>query len=310
VAASSVGAATKLPSLELGCEDGRLVGNCDSGYSCAYNNTLSWRTPSAPLPPEINPRAVFERLFGALDENPADRRKRQRNETSILDFVLDDTRRLASQLGATDHRKIDEYLTSVREIERRIQLSEKDGQLTPPSFEKPSGVPADFGDYAKLMFDLMLVAFQAGTTRVATFMLGREGSLRAYREIGISDAHHPITHHSGHPELIEKVTRINVYHVEQFAYFLGKLKSTPDGDGTLLDHSQIVYGSGLSDGNQHQHNNLPVLVAGKSGGRHIVYPAETPMNNLHLALLDRMGVHIDSLGDSSGELNVLSLDAQ
>jgi hypothetical protein len=310
VAASHVGAATKLPSLELGCEDGRLVGNCDSGYSCAYNNTLSWRTPSAPLPPEINPRAVFERLFGALDENPADRRKRQRNETSILDFVLDDTRRLAGQLGATDHRKIDEYLTSVREIERRIQLSERDDQLTPPSFEKPSGVPADFGDYAKLMFDLMLVAFQSGTTRVATFMLGREGSLRAYREIGISDAHHPITHHSGHPDLIEKVARINVYHVEQFAYFLGKLKSTPDGDGTLLDHSQIVYGSGLSDGNKHQHNNLPVLVGGKSGGRHIVYPAETPMNNLHLALLDRMGVHIDSLGDSSGELNVLSLDAQ
>src|ERR1700678_251853 len=258
VAASHVGAATKLPSLELGCEDGRLVGNCDSGYSCAYNHTLSWRTPSAPLPPEINPRAVFERLFGALDENPADRRKRQRNETSILDFVLDDTRRLTSQLGAPDHRKIDEYLTSVREIERRIQLSEIDDQLTPPSFEKPSGVPADFGDYAKLMFDLMLVAFQTGTTRVATFMLGREGSLRAYREIGISDAHHPITHHSGHPDLIEKVARINTYHVEQFAYFLGKLKSTPDGDGTLLDHSQIVYGSGLSDGNKQQHNNLPV----------------------------------------------------
>ena len=302
VAASHVGASTKLPSLELACEDGRLVGNCDSGYSCAYNNALSWRTPSTPLPPEVNPRAVFEGLFGAIDENPADRLKRQREETSILDYVFDDARRLTGQLGASDHRKIDEYLTSVREIERRIQLAEKDDRQIPPTFDKPNGVPADFADYAKLMFDLMLVAFQTGTTRVSTFMVGREGSLRAYRELGISDAHHPITHHSGNPDLIDKVVRINTYHMEQFAYFLGKLKSTPDGDGSLLDHSQIVYGSGLSDGNLHQHNNLPVLVAGKSGGRHITYPAETPMNNLHLALLDRMGVHIESLGDSNGEL--------
>ena len=197
VAASHVGAATKLPSLELACEDGRLVGNCDSGYSCAYSNTLSWRTPSTPLPREVNPRVVFERLFGSLDENPADRQKRQRNETSILDYVFDDTRRLTRQLGRSDHHKIDEYLTSVREIERRIQFAEKDDQQLPPSFAKPNGVPADFADYAKLMFDLMLVAFQTGTTRVSTFMLGREGSLRAYREIGISDAHHPVTHHSG-----------------------------------------------------------------------------------------------------------------
>jgi hypothetical protein len=302
VAASHVGATTKLPSLELACEDGRLVGNCDSGYSCAYNNTLSWRTPSTPLPPEVNPRVVFERLFGSLDENPADRQRRRHDETSILDYVFDDTRRLTSQLGSSDHRKIDEYLTSVREIERRIQIAEKDDDQAPPSFKKPDGVPADFADYSRLMFDLMLVAFQTGVTRVSTFMLGREGSLRAYREIGISDAHHPITHHSGNPDLIEKIVRINAYHMEQFAYFLGKMKSTPDGDGTLLDHSQIVYGSGLSDGNMHQHNNLPVLLAGKSGGRHITYPAETPMNNLHLALLDRMSVHIDSLGDSNGEL--------
>jgi hypothetical protein len=302
VAASQIGAATKLPSLELACEDGRLIGNCDSGYSCAYSNTLSWRTPSTPLPPEVNPRAVFEQLFGSRDENPADRLKRQRDETSILDYVFDDARRLTNQLGSSDHRKIDEYLTSVREIERRIQFAEKDDQQVPPTFQKPNGVPADFADYAKLMFDLMLVAFQTGATRVSTFMLGREGSLRAYRELGISDAHHPITHHAGNPDLIEKVVRINAYHMEQFAYFLGKLKSTPDGDGTLLDHSQIVYGSGLSDGNRHQHNNLPILLAGKSGGCHITYPAETPMNNLHLALLDRMGVHIDSLGDSNGEL--------
>ena len=278
--------------------------SCDSGYSCRHGRTIRCpgRTPSTPLPPEVNPRAVFERLFGSMDENPVDRGKRQRDETSILDFVSDDTRRLTRQLGPSDHRKIDEYLTSVREIERRIQLAEKDDRQTPPSFEKPNGVPADFGAYARLMFDLMLAAFQTGATRVSTFMIGREGSLRAYRELGISDAHHPITHHSGNPELIEKVARINTYHVQQFVYFLDRLKATPDGDGTLLDHCQIVYGSGLSDGNQHQHNNLPVLLAGKSGGQHITYPAETPMNNLHLALLDRMGVHIDSLGDSNGEL--------
>jgi len=302
VAASHVGAASRFSSIELACEDGRLVGNCDSGYSCAYNNTLSWRTPSTPLPPEVNPRAVFEQLFGALDENPADRLKRQRDETSILDYVLNDTRRLASQLGGSDRGKMDEYLTSVREIERRIQLAEADRNQPVASFGKPSGVPADFADYARLMFDLMTVAFQTNATRVSTFMLGREGSTRAYREIEISDSHHPITHHRGNPELIEKVVRINTYHIQQFAYFLNKLKSIPDGDGTLLDHSQIVYGSGLSDGNQHEHNNLPVLLAGKTGGQHIAYPAETPMNNLHLALLDRMGVHIDSLGDSSGEL--------
>lgn len=302
VAAAHVGATTKLPSLELACEDGRLIGNCDSGYSCAYSNTLSWHTPATPLPPEVNPRVVFERLFGSLDENPADRLQRLHDETSILDYVLDDTRRFTARLGVSDNRKIDEYLTAIREIERRIQIAEKDDRNTPPSFQKPNGIPADFGDYAKLMSDLMVAAFQSGSTRVATFMLGREGSLRAYREIGISDAHHPLTHHSGNPELIETVVRINTYHVEQFAYLLDKLKSTPDGGGTLLDHSQIVYGSGLSDGNRHQHNNLPVLLAGQSGGRHITYPPETPMNNLYLALLDRMGVRIDSLGDSSGEL--------
>ena len=306
VAASHIGKTTRFPSIELACEDGRLVGSCDSGYSCAYSNTLSWRTPSSPLPPEVNPRAVFERLFGAIDENPVDRLRRRRNEASILDYVLDDSRRLTTQLGPADRGKIDEYLTSVREIERRIQLAESDdGQPDPSaplSIDKPTGVPADFAGYSKLMFDLMAASFQTGATRVSTFMMGREGSTRTYREIGISDAHHPITHHRGNPELIEKVARINTYHTEQFAYFLAKLKSTPDGDGTLLDHSLIVYGSGLSDGNSHDHGNLPVLLAGKTGGQHIMYPAETPMNNLHLALLDRMGVRIDSLGDSNGEL--------
>jgi hypothetical protein len=304
IAAQKIGNTTKFSSLELACEDGRMVGACDTGYSCAYSNSISWRTPSTPLPPEINPRSVFERLFGAEDENPADRSKRLYYETSILDYVLDDARRLAGKLGPTDRRKIDEYLSAVREIEQRIELAEKDDQQSVPSMGKPEGYPAAFDEYVKLMFDLLLVAFQTDLTRVSTFMLAREGSTRTYREIGIPDAHHALTHHRGNPEWIEKVARINTYHVEQFGYFLGKLKSTPDGDGSLLDHTLLVYGSGLSDGNRHDHADLPVLVAGGGlGGRHIRYAKETPMNNLHLMLLDRVGVQIESLGDSNGELD-------
>jgi hypothetical protein len=304
IAAQRIGSTTKFSSLELACEDGRLVGACDTGYSCAYSNSISWRTPSTPLPPEINPRSVFERLFGAQDENPADRSKRLHYETSILDYVLDDARRLAGKLGPTDRRKIDEYLSAVREIEQRIELAEKDNQQIVPSIEKPEGHPAAFDQYASLMFDLLVVAFQSDLTRVSTFMLAREGSTRTYREIGIPDAHHALTHHRGNPEWIEKVARINTYHVEQFGYFLGKLKSTPDGDGNLLDHTLLVYGSGLSDGNRHDHADLPVLVAGGGlGGRHIRYAKETPMNNLHLTLLDKVGVQIESLGDSNGELD-------
>jgi hypothetical protein len=304
IAAQTIGNTTKFSSLELACEDGHLVGTCDTGYSCAYSNSISWRTPSTPLPPEINPRSVFERLFGAEDENPADRSKRLRYETSILDYVLDDARRLAGKLGPTDRRKIDQYISAVREIERRIELAEKDNQQILPSIEKPEGYPAAFDEYVKLMFDLLAVAFQTDLTRVSTFMLAREGSTRTYREIGIPDAHHALTHHRGNPEWIEKVARINTYHVEQFGYFLGKLKSTPDGDGSLLDHTLLVYGSGLSDGNRHDHADLPVLVAGGGlGGRHIRYAKETPMNNLHLMLLDRVGVQIESLGDSNGELD-------
>lgn len=307
IAAQMLGSATKLPSLELACEDGRLVGACDTGYSCAYSNSISWRTPSTPLPPEINPRVVFERLFGADDENPADRSQRLRNETSILDYVLEDAGHLQTKLGPTDRRKMDEYLSAVRDIEHRIQLAENDSQQVIPSIEKPSGYPAAYDEYVRLMFDLLLVAFQTDFTRVSTFMFAREGSSRAYREIGISDAHHALTHHRGNPEWIDKVARINAYHVEQFAYFLRKLQTTPDADGTLLDQTTLVYGSGLSDGNVHDHADLPVLVAGgKMGGRHIGYAKETPMNNLHLTLLDRLGVNIEHLGDSNGELRYLS----
>ena len=311
VAAAKVGNATRFPSIELACEEGRLAGSCDSGYSCAYSNSISWRSPSTPNPPEINPRAVFERLFGASAEDPATRAKRRRYEKSILDFVSEDTHRLEGNLGPTDRRKMDEYLTSVREIELRIEKAERENKDISPDMEKPEGIPAEFAEHVKLMFDLLHVAFQTDSTRIATFMIAREGSARAYREIGISDGHHPLTHHRGNPEWIEKVQKINRFHMEQFAYFIAKLKATPEGDGSLLDHTMIVYGSGLSDGNRHQHNDLPcLLIGGGNGwlktGRHINYPAETPMNNLFMAMLDQMGVQTEHFGDANGELKFLS----
>ena len=306
VAAQHIGQATKFKSIELGLDDGRVTGNCDSDYSCAYSNSISWRTPSTPMPPEVSPRAAFERLFGANPETPEARARRERYEKSILDYVLDDTRRLTGQLGPADRRKMDEYLSAVREIERRIEMVEKDDRQFVPPIDKPDVIPAAFHEYAHLMFDLLLIAFQTDLTRISTFMLGREGSTRTYREIGIGDAHHPLTHHRGNAEWIEKIAQINTYHVEQLAYFLGRLKNTPDGDGTLLDHTAVVYGSGLSDGNKHYHDDLPVLVAGgRMGHGHIRYSKNTPMNNLHLVLLDRVGVKIESLGDSSGELDRL-----
>ncbi|MBI3694514.1 MAG: DUF1552 domain-containing protein [Acidobacteria bacterium] len=309
VAAQKIGSATRFASLELGIEDGRQVGNCDSGYSCAYSNNLSWRSESTPNPPEINPRAVFERLFGNADEDPATRAKRERYNKSILDFVSEDTQKLKGTLGPTDRRKLDEYLVAVREIEKRIEAAERDS-LAAPAMGKPSGIPVDFTEHVHLMFDLMAVAFQADLTRVMTFMMAREGSTRTYREIGISDGHHPLTHHRNQEDMVEKVRKINRFHVEQFAYFLGKLKSIPDGDGTLLDHSMVTYGSGLADGNRHTHHDLPVLLAGRlegfRPGRHLRYPKETPMANLYLAMLDRMGVQTEKLGDSNGKLEQLS----
>jgi hypothetical protein len=312
VAAQNVGTATRFASLELGCEDGRQVGNCDSGYSCAYSNNISWRASATPMPPEINPRLVFERLFAGVDvsETPASRAKRERYNKSILDFVLEDTRELKGELGPADRRKLDEYLHAVREIERRIETAERDSKEIAPSIEKPTGIPIDFTEHAHLMFDLMAVAFQADLTRITTFMLGREGSTRTYREIGVSEAHHPLTHHRNDPEMLEKVGKINRFHVEQFAYFLGKLKSIQDGEGTLMDRIMLVYGSGISDGNRHLHHDLPVLLVGRGAGattgRHVRYAQETPMANLFLTMLDRLGVHPESLGDSNGRLQDLS----
>jgi len=311
IAAQKIGHATRFASLELGCEDGRLVGNCDSGYSCAYSNSLSWRATATPMPPEVNPRAVFERLFGDASETPEVRAKRLNYNKSILDFVAEDTQRLKGGLGRTDRRKLDEYLDAVREIEQRIEGAEHDSKEFVPSIEKPSGVPVEFADHVKLMFDLMTLAFQADLTRISTFMICREGSTRTYREIGISDAHHPLTHHRGNPEWIEKVAKINCFHMEQFAYFVGKLRSTPDGDGTLLDRVMIVYGSGLADGNEHTHHDLPVVLAGSGNGalrpgRHVLYPKETPMTNLYVAMLDHMGITPEHIGDSTGELEHLT----
>ena len=313
IAAQALGSKTRFPSIELGCEDSRTVGNCDSGYSCAYTNSISWRGQSTPMPPELNPRMVFERLFGTTDYSldPKTRERRALYRSSILDSVHDDTQQLAGKLGASDRRKLDEYLSAVREIERRIKTAEKDNRQMTLAIEKPAGIPITLPDYAKLMYELQVVAFQADLTRVTTMMLGREGSMRVYPEIGVPDPHHPLTHHRDNPDWIEKVTQINCLHTELFAYFLKMLKSTPEGEGSLLDHSMIVYGSGLADGNRHSHEDLPVLLAGRGDGslkpgRHIVYRPGTPITNLYLGLLDRVGVHPEKLGDSTGRIEQLS----
>jgi hypothetical protein len=313
VAAELVGGRTRFASIELGVEHGRLAGNCDSGYSCAYSNSISWRSETTPMPPEVNPRLVFERLFGRPGESddPVARAKRKRYEKSILDFVQQDTRKLQSELGPTDRRKLDEYLTGVREIEKRIEAGEAAAARTTPSMDRPSGVPVDFAEHAKLMFDLQVVAFQTDQTRIATFMLAREGSNRTYREIGVPGGHHGLTHHRNDEEKIRKISKINRYHMELFSYFLKRLDSIQEGDGTLLDHSMVLYGSGLADGNKHTHHDLPVLVAGRAAGglhpgRHLRYDTETPMANLYLTLLDRMGVHPEEIGDSTGRLEHLT----
>ena len=315
IAARAFADQTRFASLELGCEDSRTVGNCDSGYSCAYTNSVSWRSATTPMPPEVNPRTVFERLFGHEDVrlDPATRARRARYRQSILDLVREDTQTLMTGLGQADRRKMDEYLTSVREIEQRIQRAESENQANPvnPGFDKPTGIPVKYADYISLMQDLQVAALQTDLTRVSTLMMGREGSNRTYPEINISDSHHPLTHHRNNPDLIEKVTQINTFHVDLFGGFLGKLKAVPDGDGTLLDHTLVVYGSGISDGNRHLHENLPVLLAGRGDGRfkpagHVRYEDGTPVANLYMTVLDRAGVHPNSIGDSTGKLVQLS----
>ena len=313
IVANEIGHNTRFPSLELGMEDARQAGDCDSGYSCAYTNNLAWRSETQPLPPVLDPRAMFERLFGAdAGLSPQERARRNKFRRSILDFVSEDTRKLERDLGPTDRRKLDEYLSSIREIERQIERAEKDNAQISPGMAEPYGVPADFAEHFKLMTDMLTVALRTDMTRVFTFLVTREGTSRSYREIGIPDGHHPLTHHRNDPALMEKVTQINTYHVQQFAGWVEKLKSIPDGDGKLLDNCMIVYGAGLADGNRHNHEDLPTLIAGRGGnyikpGRRVVVRRETPMSNMFLTMMDRMGVHAEHFGDATGRINGLDL---
>jgi hypothetical protein len=312
-AAKVNGHLTRLPSLEVGLEEARIAGNCDSGYSCAYVYNLAWKTESQPLPPISDPRLLFERLFGSdIVEPAAARAKRLQMRQSILDGVLDDTQKLQNTLGGTDRRKMDEYLTSVREIELQVERAAKEGVVLDPGIEKPFGVPAEFQDYFRLMSDMLLIAFKADVTRISTFLMAREGSVRAYPEIGVNDGHHPLTHHMGNMDMLAKVRQINELHSKLFAEFLVKLKNTPEGDSNLLDQSLICYGSGIADGNAHTHDQLPTILAGRGGGfvtpgRHIVYQRETPVTNLFATMIERVGVRAEHVGDSTGTLDGLSL---
>jgi hypothetical protein len=311
VAAEQVGSATKFASLELGIEAGLNAGNCDSGYSCAYSHNISWKTASTPMAKEINPRSVFERLFGdGGDGESLARARRNERRKSILDLVLDDADRLRKQLGRTDQHKMDEYLTGIREIEQRIARAESDAAATAPTLARPDGIPQERQDHIRLMGDLMALAFQADLTRISSFMLANEGSNLSYPFIGVNEGHHDLSHHGGDAEKQAKIAKINRFHMEQFAYFLTKLRDTPEGEGNLLDHAMILYGSAIGDGNAHNHDELPMLLAGGgrgtlATGRHVRYPRGTPASNLFLSMLDRMGASADSFGDSTGKLSGL-----
>ena len=310
IAAKQIGRQTLLPSLELSMDLLQTVGQCDNGYACVYQNNLSWSSPTTPRPSEAHPRTVFERLFGE-GGSAADRRAALQRRASLLDWVRDDISRLQNELGPEDRTRVGQYLDTVREVERRIQKAEAeatDDHL--PDLDRPVGVPASYADHAKLMFDLQVLAMQGDVTRVITFQLARETSTRTYTEIGVPDPHHPLTHHGNDPEKIARMAKINAFHVSLFAYFIEKLKSTPEGDGSLLDHSLYLYGSGMGNPNVHDHVNLPVLVAGGGagtvkGGRHLKYEEPTPLANLHLTLLERAGVRMDAFADSKGRVDEL-----
>jgi hypothetical protein len=308
IAAEKVGRRTRLPSLELSADRGRTSGSCDSGYACAYQFNLSWKTASTPLPPEVDPRLVFERLFtgGQSVASAGSHAARMRQRKSILDFVADDASQLKRKLGYTDNRKLDEYLTAVRELELRIEQAEKFSS-TLPDFSKPTGIPKENEAHLRLMYDLMALAFQTDTTRIATFIVAHDGSNRPYPNLDVPEGHHDLSHHGNDEGKKQKIAKINRFHASQFAYFLEKLKSAREGAGTLLDNCMIVYGGAIGDGNRHNHDNLPILLAGRGGGalragRHIRYDRETPMTNLYLAMLDRMGVSAERVGDSTGKL--------
>ena len=310
IAAQQIGRDSQLPSLELAMDMMQTVGQCDNGYACVYQNNLSWSSPTTPLPAEAHPRLVFEMLFGEGGSKAA-RHAALRKRASLLDFVKDDIAQLERTLGAADRAKVGHYLESVREVERRIQKAEGNVADNPlPDLDRPVGVPASYAEHARLMFDLQVLALQGDVTRVITFQLARETSNRTYPEIGVSDPHHPLSHHGNDPEKIARMAKINQFHVTLFAEFVGKLKATLDGSGSLLDHSLFLYGSGMGNPNVHDHTNLPIIVAGGAaggmkGGRHIRYDKPVPLANLHLTLLDKVGVRLDKFADSDGKLGEL-----
>jgi hypothetical protein len=316
VAAQVMGKSTRFASLELGLEPGRQGGKCDTGYSCAYSNNISWRNETTPMTREINPRLVFERLFSSElpKEQGEGAKRRALYKKSILDFVLEDAKSLSAKVGGHDKQKLDEYLHSIREIEQRVEQAEKmvasANTSVAAGYEVPESIPETYEEHSRLMCDMMVLAFQSDVTRVCTFMLANEGSNRSYRNIGVSDGHHSLSHHQGDHAKQMKIREINRFHMQQFAYILNRLRSIPEGDGNLLDNSMIVYGGGLADGDRHQHDDLPLILAGSGGGtilpgRHIRYAPETPMANLLVSMLDRMGAPVDSFGDSTGKLRGL-----
>jgi hypothetical protein len=311
IAAKALGRHTQLASLEIGLDSIDSAGTGDTGYSRAYGNTISWISPTTPLPMENNPRAVFERMFGESGStDPVARQSRMKQQRSILDSVTEKIAQIEGSLGSNDRGKLNEYFDAIRDTERRIQNAEEQNTQKLPTIEHPAGIPAAFADHAKLMYDLYALAYQCDLTRVITFMIGQEFCGRTYPELGIHDGHHSISHHGNDPDKLANLVKINSYHTSLFAYFLDRLRSTPDGDGSLLDHSTIVYGAGMSDGNSHDPTNLPILLLGGgsgqvTGGRHVRYAPGTPLANLHLTLLDKLGVPIDRIGDSTGEFKDL-----
>jgi len=312
IAAKAFERYTQLSSLQLTVDDNSMVGSCDTGYSCAYSSTLSWLTPTLPLMAENNPRVVFERLFGSIDStDPSVRASRLQQDQSILDSVTGRVRQLQQKLGTADNRKVDDYLASLRDVERQIQKAEEQSTKEMPDVVRPAGIPDSFEEHVRLLYDLQLLAYQSDLTRVITFMYGREQTGRSYPQIGVPEPHHPLTHHQGNPEKMVKCAAIQRYHIGLFAGFLEKLRKTPDGDGSLLDHLTLIYGAGISNSDRHTHGPLPTLLLGGGagtlkGGRHIVYPEHTPLTNLQLTLLDKLGVPTQKLGDSTGEFKGLS----
>ncbi len=310
IAAREIGRETRLPSLELAMDNLQVIGQCDNGYACVYQNNLSWSSPTTPLPAEAHPRLVFEKLFGE-GGSPEERRAALRKRASLLDFVKEDVARLERSLGPADRAKVAGYLEAVREVERRIQKAEAQaGERPLPDLERPVGVPASYADHARLMFDLQVLGYQGDVTRVITFQLLRETSNRTYPEIGVPDPHHPLSHHGNDPEKIERLSRVNRFHVSLFAEYVKKLAETPDGEGSLLDHSSILYGSGMGNPNVHDHINLPILVAGTAaggfkGGTHLRYEKPMPLANVHLTLLDKAGVRLERFADSTGKVEGL-----